>query len=410
VTATAGPGSPRRPRSGSAGPGTGPGYQIPITRPWLPPFADYSRLLERVWSSKMLSNFGPLAVELEAQSRVYLGAGHLLSASSGDVALILAVRALGLPAGSRVLVPSFTFNSTINSIVWNGHRPVFVDIDADTLNMDPHSAAERVDGAAAIVATHVFGSPADVDALAAIARRAGVPLLFDAAHGYGSLYRGRHVGTLGAAEVFSLSGTKPVTSGEGGLFATEDPELASRFRYLRAYGFQDDYVSHYVGLNGKLSELHAALGLLTMARVEDALATRRRHVAAYLARLAVLPGVGFQKIAPADRSTYKDFALLFRDGSLRNSVEVALTARGIQTKRYFRPCHDMPAYREFCDRPLPQTDSAYARVLCVPLFEDMTDAQRDLVCDVIGEAVSKRPRAHRRGHGEVAAAYHTPAA
>jgi dTDP-4-amino-4,6-dideoxygalactose transaminase len=374
-----------------------PGYRVPITRPYLPPFEDYAALLGDVWSSRMLSNFGPLAERLEAQSRAYLGSDFLLSVSSGDVALTLAVRALDLPAGSRVLVPSFTFNSTVNAVVWNGLRPVFVDIDPETLNMDPLEAAHRLDGAAAIVATHVFGNPADVEALAGAARRAGIPLVFDAAHGYGSLHRGRHVGTFGVAEVFSLSGTKPVTSAEGGLFATPDPEMARRFRYLRAYGFQSDYVSHFVGLNGKLSELHAALGLLTMARIEDALAVRRRHVARYVEHLSKLTGLRFQRIADGDRSTYKDFAVLFPAAGAREAVEKALSRAGIQSKRYFRPCHTMPAYREFVDGRLPVTEDVAERVLCLPLFEDMTDHQRELVVATVEAALPGSAR--RRSPG-----------
>ena len=251
---------------------------IPITRPALPPLAEYVRLLERIWSTKMLSNFAEHTAALEAMATEYLGAACVLTVSSGDVALILAMRALQLPPRTRVLVPSFTFNSTVNAILWNDLRPVFVDIDPDTLNVDPADVERKIDGAGAILATHVFGNPAAVDELARIAGGAGARLIFDAAHGYGTLRNGRHVGTFGDAEVFSLSGTKPVTSAEGGLFATSNPELAERFRYLRAYGFQYDYHSRYVGLNGKLSELHAALGLLTVARIEDALAARRVHV------------------------------------------------------------------------------------------------------------------------------------
>jgi dTDP-4-amino-4,6-dideoxygalactose transaminase len=364
------------------------GYFIPITRPTLPPLNDYTRLLERVWSTHMLSNFGPLAVELEEQSRTYLGAGHLLSASSGDVALVLAIRALGLPPASRVLVPSFTFNSTINAVLWNGHTPVFVDIDLDTLNVDPAAVRRHVDGAGAIVATHVFGNPAAIDALTAIAQQAGIPLIFDAAHGYGSLHRGRHVGTFGSIETFSLSATKPVTSAEGGMVSTNDPDIAERFRYLRAYGFQSDYVSHFVGLNGKLSELHAALGLLTMARVEDALFARGEHVRAYRQRLGELPGVSFQSVSVHDRSTFKDFALLFDAGPMRDRVEAELARRRVQTKRYFHPCHTMPAYREYVDGPLPVTESTYSRILCIPLFEEMTVAEREFVCSVIETAVA----------------------
>ena len=359
---------------------------IPITRPALPPLAEYVAILERIWDTRMLSNFGEFATSLEVLAADYLGAECVLTVSSGDVALILSLRALMLPPKTRVLVPSFTFNSTVNAILWNDLTPVFVDIDPETLNMDPADAAGRIEGAGAILATHVFGNPAPVDELAALASSVGARLLFDAAHGYGSLRRGKHVGTFGDAEVFSMSGTKPVTSAEGGLFATSDPELAERFRYLRAYGFQTDYHSRYVGLNGKLSELHAGLGLLTLARIEDALAARRVHVDHYLGRLASVPGVSFQRVSVEDRSTFKDFAVVFASGEQRDLVEAALTAVDVQTKRYFRPCHEMDAYRAYADGALPVTESTYRRILCLPLFEDLTPDQVDVVCDIVAAA------------------------
>ena len=356
---------------------------IPITRPWLPPLEDYVRLLEGVWSSRMLSNFGALATALEAMTGAYLGVPVALAAASGDIALTLAVRALDLPAGSRVIVPSFTFNSTVNAILWNGHRPVFADIDPTTLTVDPVDVAAHLDGAAAIVATHVFGNPADVDALGALGRSGGVRILYDAAHGYGSRHGRRAIGTFGDGEVFSLSGTKPVTSGEGGLFTTADEDVAERFRYLRGYGFLNDYESRLVGLNGKMSELHAALGLLTMARIETALAVRAVHLDAYRARLGAHPGVTFQAVVAGDRSTTKDIAVLFADRATRDGVEAALTAARVQTKRYFRPCHTMSAYRVHADRPLPATEWVYERILCLPLYEDLAEADRELVIDIV---------------------------
>jgi dTDP-4-amino-4,6-dideoxygalactose transaminase len=380
---------------------------IPITRPALPPLADYVALLEKMWATRMLSNFAEYATALEGMAAAYLGAEFVLSVSSGDVALVLALKALQLPPKTPVLVPSFTFNSTVNAILWNDLTPVFIDIDPQTFNLDPVDAAAHAQGAGAILATHVFGNPAEIDELALVASHVDARLVFDAAHGYGSLRQGRHVGTFGDAEVFSLSGTKPVTSAEGGFFATSNPELAERFRYLRAYGFQNDYHSRYVGLNGKLSELHAGLGLLTLARIEDALTARRRHVAHYLARLAVMPGVSFQRVSPEDRSTFKDFAVLFDTGEQRDLAEVALTGAEIQTKRYFRPCHTMDAYKTYSRRPLPITDSVYRRILCLPLFEDLADDQVDMICDIVEAVVSPRasrsrsttggsPRARRR--------------
>jgi dTDP-4-amino-4,6-dideoxygalactose transaminase len=360
---------------------------IPITRPALPPLDDYVALLERIWDSRMLSNFATYAAGLETLATRYLGAPYVLTVSSGDVALILALRALQLPPKTRVLVPSFTFNSTVNAVLWNDLTPVFIEIDSETLNIDPADAAKRADGAGAILATHVFGSPAPVEELARLAGGVGARLVFDAAHCYGSLYQGKHVGSFGDAEVFSLSGTKLVTSAEGGLFATRNPELADRFRYMRAYGFQYDYNSRYVGLNGKLSELHAALGLLTLARIEEALAIRRRLVDQYLRRLASVPGLTFQRVAAEDRSSYKDFAVLFATGEQRYVAASALAAAEVQTKRYFRPCHQMEAYRPYAHRSLPVTESVYRRILCLPLFEDLTTDQVDSICDIVERAV-----------------------
>lgn len=367
---------------------------IPIVRPSLPPLPEYVASLEQIWSTRMLSNFGSSATALEAMTAEYLQVPNVLTCVSGDIALTLAIRALELAPGTPVLVPSFTFNSTVNAVIWNGLRPVFVDIDPDSFTMSAPDAATVAAGAGAIIATHVFGNPCDVDALAGVARDHGLRLLFDSAHGYGSLRDGVHVGALGDAEIFSLSGTKPVTCAEGGLFATADEELAERFRYLRGYGFRYDYNSVYVGLNGKMSELHAALGLLTLARIEDALAARSVHVEAYRRRLGRLPGIAFQAIRPEDRSTYKDMALLFDTPVARARVEAALAAADVQTKRYFRPCHQMDAFRGYATRPLPITESVADRILCVPLFEGLTPAEHDLICSTIETAVATadRPR------------------
>jgi dTDP-4-amino-4,6-dideoxygalactose transaminase len=362
---------------------------IPITRPELPSIDAYTALLREVWDSRMLSNFGPLATQLEAQTTAYLGVPTRVVVS-GDIGLTLTIAALDLPRGSACLVPSFTFNSTINAALWNGLRPVFVDIDSQSLTMDPadaRAAAATEGDVSLILATHVFGNPADADGFTALATDIGARLVFDAAHGYGSIRGTSHVGTLGDAEVFSLSGTKPVTSGEGGIIASRDEELLDRIKLLRGYGFFGDYNSKLVGLNGKMSELHAALGLLAMARIEEALANRERLLALYHERLDALPGLTFQAVRDVDRSTFKDFAILFENGPARDRVEAALSAADVQTKRYFRPCHGMDAYRRYDMRPLPNTNDVHARILCVPLFEGLTEPEISLITATIGDAL-----------------------
>jgi dTDP-4-amino-4,6-dideoxygalactose transaminase len=361
---------------------------IPITRPELPPMDEYVALLGEIWESRMLSNFGPMAQRLEAMTTEFLEVPTRVVVS-GDIGLALTIAALNLPKGSACLVPSFTFNSTINAVLWNGLQPVFVDIDPGTFTMDPADADLAAAGAGdtrLIIATHTFGNPADADGLRSVAEGVGARLLFDAAHGYGATRDGVRVGGLGDAEVFSLSGTKPVTTAEGGLIATRDPELLDRIKLLRGYGFHGDYNSKLVGLNGKMSEFHAALGLLTMRRIDDALDIRDRHLARYRATLDRRPDITYQVVRPVDRSTYKDFALVFPTREARDVVERVLTDSGVQTKRYFAPCHRMDAFRHLHTRPLPATEEVHDRLLCIPLFEGLRDAEIDQIAGLIVDA------------------------
>jgi dTDP-4-amino-4,6-dideoxygalactose transaminase len=358
---------------------------IPICRPELPPLERYVELLRDIWDLHMLSNFGKYARLFEQRAQAQLGTPRVRAVASCDIGLVIALAALDLPAGGEAIVPSFTFNSTINAIVWNRLTPVFADIDPGRLTLDP-AEVERLTGrgTAVVVGTHVFGNPCDHDALRAAGP--GIPIVYDAAHAFGTRYRGRAAGTLGDAEVFSFSGTKLVTSAEGGLVAVMRDDLVPRIEYLRAYGFQTDYESHVVGINGKISELNAALGALTIETVGAAVDRRQEIAARYRRGLSGLPGVGFQQVDERDRSTYKDFAILCDHG--RDGLERRLAAAGIQTKRYFRPTHTMRAYRHFGGRPLPRTEDVADRILCLPIFNEISDAEVD---EVIGHV-----RAHFR--------------
>lgn len=368
---------------------------IPITRPELPPLQDYVRLLEQIWSTRMLSNFGVFSQQLERLTAQYLQVGTR-TVVSGDVGLVTAISCLDLPPGSTCLLPSFTFNSTVNAVLWNDLVPVFVDIDPATFNLDPAAAADAAwrSGPSLIIATHVFGNPADAAALGRLAARSGARLLFDAAHGYGSRHGDTPVGGLGDVEVFSLSGTKPVTCAEGGLVASRDPDFLRRFEYARAYGFQHDYESRCRGMNGKMSELHAALGTLTLPTIEPVLAHRHRQVATYRRLLADVAEIRLQHVRPEDRSTYKDLAVLFETTAARDAAKQALAAQDIQTKQYFRPCHRMTAFVPWADQPLPVTDDVYARILCLPLFAALTDAQIEQICATV-TAAARAPAAVR---------------
>lgn len=364
---------------------------IPFFRPELPDLDAYVEQLRGIWSSRMLSNFAEHSQGLEALASDELGVDHVLAVSSGDAGLMLLLRALDLAAGSPCFVADFTFQSTVNAPVWAGLRPVLVDVDPHTFCMDPGALAEAVarhPGPGVVLPTHTFGNPCDVEALEAVAASAGLRLVFDAAHAYGSRRAGASSGALGEAAVFSLSATKLVTSAEGGLIATDDADLADRLRYLRGYGFQHDYRSVAIGMNGKMSELHAALGELTLARIGDAVARRQEIVARYRSGLG--DAVGWQVVAPADVCTYKDVSVVV--GSEAPEVGEAMAAAGIATKRYFVPLHEQRPYAAFADGPLPVSRRLHETSLCLPAFGELTDEQIDRVCSCLLTSVStERP-------------------
>ncbi|MHB8780410.1 MAG: DegT/DnrJ/EryC1/StrS family aminotransferase [Candidatus Geothermincolia bacterium] len=355
---------------------------IPVSKPWLPPFEEYANLLKQVWESHMLSNFGRFAKELERKASVCIGSTQVRVVTSCDLGLMLGIACLGLPAGSPVVVPSYTFNSTINAVLWNSLQPVFCDIDENTFNIDPTCVDRLAKKARLIIGTHVFGNPCDVDALRTICDASRMPLIFDSAHGLGSSYRGQKVGTLGDIEVFSLSGTKLVTSAEGGIISCKDEELLEQLEYRRNYGFIYDYESRFLGLNGKISELNAALGCLTIDKIESAMERRNEIAERYRANLLDIPGIGLQSVHQDDVSAFKDFAITCeRD---RDGLAVRLADMGVQTKKYFYPAHLMKAYKQYNEQPLPKTEALYDKVLCLPIYNDLTDAEIDQVCEIIG--------------------------
>jgi dTDP-4-amino-4,6-dideoxygalactose transaminase len=364
---------------------------IPIVRPELPPLDDFIPLLEEIWDSKMLSNFGPMAKRMEALTANYLDVKHSLVCTSGETGLMITLAALELPQGAPCFVSSFTFNSTINAPLWNNLRPVIVDIDPATFCMSASSlsaAMRRHPQPGVVLATHVFGNPCDVDALEVLTRNHGSYLIFDAAHGYGSLRGDKHVGALGDAEVFSLSGTKLVTTGEGGLITTSHDWLAERLMYFRAHGFQNDYDSKVLGLNGKFSEIHAALGLLTLPNVENAVAARHEILAKY--HDALSGTATWQAVRSVDRSTYKDINIGV--GPNAGAIVDELDKKGIQTKRYFRPLHTMEMFKEYGDgQTFPNAQKVYDETLCVPAYADMPDWVVGTVADVVKSLRTKRP-------------------
>jgi dTDP-4-amino-4,6-dideoxygalactose transaminase len=342
--------------------------RIPLTRPSLPPLEEYVEQLRGVWERARLSNSGPCLERFEAACAEYGGWPDAVATANCDSALLLTVAALELPEGARVLLPSFTFGSTLHSLLWNRLEPRFVDVDPHTFCLDPAAlAAELDEGAELVVATHAFGAACDLPALERLAEGAGAALVLDGAHAFATFVDGEHVGRRATATAFSFSPTKLVTSGEGGIVASTRLEFGERLRLLRGYGRDGSTEeSVRVGLNAKLSELHAALGLLGVARVEAEVADRAGLASRYAERLAGLDGVALQGRRPGERPSHTFLAVDL--GPHRSAVERRLAGSGIQTRRYFRPLHTMERFTGVQRGPLPVTERLGGSLLCLPLF------------------------------------------
>jgi len=359
---------------------------LPLARPSVPDPAAVGSVVERVLTSGVMTN-GPLVRELELRAAEYLGVRHCVAVASCTAGLMLVLRAADL-AGD-VVVPSFTFAATAHAVAWNGLRPVFADVHPETLTLDPGSVSRALGvRTSAILATHVYGTPCDVEALEALARTNGVRLFFDAAHAFGSRYRGVNVGGFGDAEVFSLSPTKILVAAEGGIIATDDDVLAERCRIGRDYGNPGDYDCRFVGLNARMSELHAAVALDSLGGIEERIDRRNRLAGLYRRCLAEAPGIGFPSVAPGDRSTFKDLTVLVDPdgfGMDADALAVALSAEGVETRRYYSPpVHRMRAYAGSNGTPpLPWTERASAQALALPLWTGMAGDLVERVAEAI---------------------------
>lgn len=372
------------------------GWRVPFVRPDLPSFADLEPTFREIFARGMLTKGGELAC-LEAAASDLTGAVEVIGVSSCTVGLALGLKALvhmqGDPQRCEVILPSFTFLAAPAAVEWAGLRPVFVDCDAATWTVSTAAVAAAISPrTAAILACHTFGCPCDLDGLTALADQAGIPLMIDAAHGLGTQVHGRQVGSEGFAQVFSLSPTKLVVAGEGGLVATSSPEFAAHLRQLREYGNDGDYSCSLAGLNGRLPELSAALGHASLARLPEVLSRRRAAAAAYQGMLTGVPGLGMQQIPAAAASSWKDFSLTIDPdvfGVSRDALRHVLAGVGIDTRAYYSPaCHRMPAFARHhsAHSRLPATDHLAACSLSLPMGAHVPPAVAEMVAHAVLDA------------------------
>src|SRR5262245_33447382 len=368
---------------------------IPLVAPDLPGFADVAEQFREILENGRITNFGKYVTELERAVSSYVGA-HAVTTSSGTMGLLFTLQALGLTQGARVIVPSFTFTATAQAIVYAGGRPIFADVGEDlTIDaLDLTTLLDQYPDTELILPVHMYGLPCDTEAIERIARersRPGKPIrvVYDAAHAFGSARAGQRMGGSGDAEVFSLSVNNMLVGVEGGVVTSRNPALIERIRHMRNYGIEANNNAWYPGLNGKMSEFHAIVGLANLKQLELRLARRQDIAGEYAQRIH--ERTSFRVVGwPQDvRHTFRNFTVLVPDriAPRRGELIERLKEHGVETRAYFYPpVHEQRLFRKYADRTLPRTESLSRRVLTLPFYTRMTSDDIEYVVDALARA------------------------
>ncbi|MFZ2161862.1 MAG: dTDP-4-amino-4,6-dideoxy-D-glucose aminotransferase VioA [Sideroxyarcus sp.] len=361
---------------------------IYVTQPLLPPLEEFIPYLQQIWESKRLTNNGPFHQQLEQALCDYLGVKHIALFSSGTVALITALQTLRITG--EVITTPYSFVATAHSLLWNGIKPVFVDVDPVSLNLDPgRIEAAITPQTTAIMPVHCYGHPCDVDRIEKIADNYGLKVIYDAAHAFGVQWRNDSVLNHGDLSVLSFHATKVFNTFEGGAIVCQDAKTKQRIDHLKNFGFVDEVTVVAPGINGKMSEINAAFGLLQLKGIDAALLKRKAIDARYRAALAGVAGIHCLSDASEKIANYAYFPIMVGpDYALgRDALYEVLQDKGIYARRYFYPLiSDFPMYRGMpsaAHANLPVAKAAAEQVICLPIFPDLQPGQVDYIIDVI---------------------------
>lgn len=352
---------------------------IPVTKPFLPPKPEYDRFLQGIWDRGWLTNNGPLVKSLEAALGEFLDFPNILYVNNGTIALQIAIKALDLKG--EIITTPFSYVATTSSIVWENCTPVMVDIDADTLNIDPTKIEAAITPAtSAILATHVYGNPCNIDAIERIATQNGLKVIYDAAHCFGTKYKGKTVFAYGDISTTSFHATKLFHTVEGGAVFSNDAGLLHKMSYLRNFGHRGAEAFQGLGINGKNSELHAAMGMANLPYLDKILDSRKQQAQWYLSKLNN-PGLTFQTIEEHTEYNHAYFPVLFASEQFCIGAKAALEEKGILARRYFYPSLSELPY--ISGAVVPVCEALASRVLCLPMYFDLTSKEVDLVCKTL---------------------------
>lgn len=352
---------------------------IPVTKPFLPPQGEYEKYLSDIWKRQWLTNNGPIVNDLELKLKEYLKLDHLLYLTNGTIAIQIAIKALKLEG--EIITTPFSFVATTSSIVWESCTPVFVDIDPNTLNIDSTKIEAAVTPkTSAILATHVYGNPCEVEAIQNIADKYNLKVIYDAAHCFGTKYKGNSIFKYGDISTTSFHATKLFHTIEGGAVFTNCSEHLKKMSFLRNFGFDGPENFNGIGINGKNSEFHAAMGLVNLRYVDTILYDRRKQTELYDKWLS---GLNVKRIKITSNSTfnYAYLPIIFETEEQLLKTVSALNTNLIYPRRYFYPSLHKLDYVKSQEAPISECISK--RVLCLPLYSGLTEEEIDFICRIM---------------------------
>ncbi|WPP01286.1 DegT/DnrJ/EryC1/StrS family aminotransferase [Pseudomonas sp. HR96] len=364
---------------------------ITVTSPLLPPLEQFIPYLEQIWASKQLTNNGQFHQQLEVALAAYLGVEHLSLFANGTTALITALQALHVQG--EVITTPYSFVATAHALLWNRLTPVFVDVDEDTFNLDPAAVEAAItEHTTAIMPVHCYGRPCDVDALQAVADRHGLKLIYDAAHAFGVKDdSGASILRHGDLSVLSLHATKVFNTFEGGAIISPDAATKQHIDHLRNFGFVDEVTVVTPGINGKMSEIHAAFGMLQLQHIDGALQRRQQVDQLYRHLLADVPGLTLK--VREQGSNYSYFPVLVGEAFplSRDELYQQLRDQQVHARRYFYPLiTEMGPYREMPElreRPWPRAQKIASQVICLPIYPDLSDEDVARIVGIVRSSV-----------------------
>ncbi|GHU24357.1 aminotransferase [Betaproteobacteria bacterium] len=364
---------------------------IYVTEPFLPPLEEFLPYLEQIWASRQLTNGGPFHAQLEAELAQYLGVEHLSLFANGTLALITALQALRITG--EVITTPYSFVATAHSLLWNGIKPIFVDISPETRNLDPKRIEEAITpNTSAILPVHCYGVPCDTEGIGRIADTYGLKVIYDAAHAFGVKQNGHSILLHGDLSILSFHATKIYNTFEGGAIICPNAKIKQRIDYLKNFGFADEVTVVAPGINGKMNEFSASLGLLQLQHIDAALAARAAIYQHYAENLQNINTLELIKIPPDVSWNYAYCPIFVKPEHpfSRDELYARLKSENIHPRRYFYPLiSEFPMYRSQPSAQrenLPQATAIAQQVLCLPIFPGMKPDTVDRVCQLIQRA------------------------